>query len=507
MTNKSDADHGQGPSKEFEDQASVGSSRETLNRSPQSWIITEYNEAVHQRYLNYMALFDSTDAIPKTNKEKVRSQIVTLVHNATRYQAWDTASTRIFERLGKSEIFLPLLGSMFLAIPSLLLPSVPLWIRVGISAIPLLYIFIIRLMRRFFPQIVHRLTSYVQTPPERSYIGQIIGTLVSVLIVYLAIRYNHQLKLATLGRIALQLFIGIIAMYIAAVIIVPTAIRPFDLLNAWLKASLMIALSTLLIVAATLLNPSWSPWILHALRSSLLITAILVAGYPLALLSSYAFFGYLERRVESKYPRSVIVTSALDVLEALERGECRGGASGGGGYVSNHEIAHRLGIMASTIEICLSQHLTDRDISINSWLQGRIREIAQAIREQKKSIILSGRVECDALKKRIGWYIVITVTGEWTLLDHVQVDTQARPSSRRRFTTAVRWLATTLWPLVALVAIANAPVSRRETLLAAFLPFAISWIGIQLISLLDPRAEERLAKAVDISSKLPSPKE
>ncbi|HEY0785205.1 MAG TPA: hypothetical protein VGD62_04990 [Acidobacteriaceae bacterium] len=209
-------------------------------------------------------------------------------------------------------------------------------------------------------------------------------------------------------------------------------------------------------------------------------TALLIGQLPLILLSARAIRHSIDAR---------IFVRVLNLLSKIEQHPFRWQE-----LAFKTELLTELNAIARMIQHDLpAQCSSFEDEVFRAWLRERMTLVATRFREMKQWIILPRADTRDYLLQQLAAITISLAQGDWDALPTAQTSQQARRAGHlANALGSLRTLAASVLPILILVALARLHVRLPEALrLYAYLA-ASFWLGIGVLSLLDPLYAARL---------------
>ena len=271
---------------------------------------------------------------------------------------------------------------------------------------------------------------------------------------------------------------------IGSVYVISKLLSLFKVQNAW-TVGLITIFYTLI---AWALVTREIVWVSQAEQCGLAIGFSIWATLLWVLLIVFWFkllvYKFIDRKMWRQYPEACIVDSLILALALAEEKPNRQRVD-----EVKSNLLFQLESIARRFENELPHKLPSYDTGTDVWLHNRGHEMAAGIRQLKRCVLLHKAESQELLAAKLGKKLVNAIDGDWDLF--ARVEPPAVLNWRSKIFRMLRTLVAMSFPLLIVGIIEVSPIKLNDSVMGYIAAAAIGWVGLNILTWLDPDYSEK----------------
>ncbi len=227
----------------------------------------------------------------------------------------------------------------------------------------------------------------------------------------------------------------------------------------------------------------------------------------LIIITSIILFFYIINHVDKLKTENVIEIIIFDIIDAIYMAERK--YERWMGFKYKEEQLRIIENIARSIEYFVPRRLSSGDVVVDEWLKETTKQVAAAMREKKKWILMPSEDTRDSFVESMASTLVYIVSDDWSALEHLETKKLTRPELRRviaSFTLkAFRTVLVALLPTLGFLIFQQTPLAITGVLREYIIVGLLIWGLLAFIAVLDQNFSAKISAIKDITGLLTSP--
>jgi hypothetical protein len=164
---------------------------------------------------------------------------------------------------------------------------------------------------------------------------------------------------------------------------------------------------------------------------------------------------------------------------------------------------------AKSIENDLPRTLRGGDYATDAWVKETMRQVAAALREKKKSLLIPNKVTSNSIIKSLSSTLIHIADGNWGDLEKIEpaklTRSELKQSTLKFIKNLLRGIFLGAIPLISLLLLQQTQFALQGAIFTSTVTILIIYEISVFTSIFDPNFGDRISRVKDIKDLLPSP--